>query len=96
MPSLMSRFSTLKDAPCYRSSTLAQCYHKNELENKRAYEERVGEIEHGSFSPLFFSVTRGIGPIATVVYKKLAFLLAEKQGRAYCLTLHQSCKACIL
>ena len=69
--------------PCYRSSTLAQCYWKNELEKKRVYEERVREIEHGSFSPLFFSAAGGMGSIATIVYKKLASLLAEKQGRAY-------------
>ena len=31
-------------APCYQNSTLAQCYRKNELEKKRAYEERVREI----------------------------------------------------
>ena len=75
-------------APCYRSSTLAQCYRKNELEKKRAYEERVREIEHGSFFPLVFSAAGGMGPIATIVYKKLASLLAEKQGRAYSSTLY--------
>ena len=75
-------------APCYRSSTLAQCYRKNELEKKRAYEERVREIEHGSFSPLVFSAAGGMGTIATVVYKRLASLLAEKQGRPYSSTLH--------
>ena len=75
-------------APCYRSSTLPQCYRKNELEKKRAYEERVREIEHGSFSPLVFSAAGGMGTIATVVYKRLASLLAEKQGRPYSSTLH--------
>ena len=48
-------------APSYRSSSLAQCYRKNELEKKRAYEELVQEIEHGSFSPppiVFFSCRR--------------------------------------
>ena len=64
--------------PSYRSSSLAQCYRKNELEKKRAYEERVKEIEHGSFSPLFFSVAGGMGNIASVVYKTLASLLVEK------------------
>jgi hypothetical protein len=72
-------------APCYRSSTLAQCYRKNELEKKRAYEERVWEIEHGSFSPLVFSAASGMG---TIVYKKPASLLAEKQGRSYSSTLY--------
>ena len=75
-------------APCYRNSSLAQGYRKNELEKKRAYEERVREIEHGSFSPLVFSAAGGMGNIATVVYKRLASLLAEKQGRQYSSTLH--------
>ena len=75
-------------APCYRSSTLAQCYRKNELEKKREYEEHVREIEHGSFSPLVFSAAGGMGPIATVMYKRLASPLSEKQGRAYSSTLH--------
>ena len=75
-------------APCYQNSTLAQRYRKNELEKKRAYEERVREIEHGSFSPLVFSAAGGMGTIATVVYKRLASLLAEKQGRPYSSTLH--------
>ena len=74
--------------PCYQNSTLAQCYQKNELEKRRAYEERVREIEHGSFSPLVFSAAGGMGTIATVVYKRLASLLAEKQGRPYSSTLH--------
>ena len=45
----------------HSKSTLAQCYRKNEQEKKRAYEERVREFEHGSFSAL-------MGPITTVVY----------------------------
>ena len=36
------------------------------------YEERVREIEHGSFSPLVFSTAGGMGPIATTVYKRIA------------------------
>ena len=55
-------------APCYRNSSLAQCYRKNELEKKRAYEERVHEVEHGSFSPLVFSAAGGMGSIASIVY----------------------------
>ena len=75
-------------APCYRNSSLAQCYRKNELEKKRAYEERVREVEHGSFSPLVFSAAGGMGSIASIVYKRLASLLAEKRGNSYSSTLH--------
>ena len=34
------------------------------------------EIEHGSCSPLTFSTAGGWGPIATTVYKRIAFLAA--------------------
>ncbi len=61
---------------------------KNESEKKRCYEERIREIEHGSFTPLVLSASGGIGPAATIVYKRLASLLSEKQGRPYSSTLH--------
>lgn len=62
----------------HRYSTLAQCYRKNEQEKKRAYEERVQEVEHSSFIPLVFSTSGGMGPITTVVYRRLASLIAER------------------
>ena len=36
-------------APSHCGTTLVQCYRRNEQEKKRAYEERVREVEHGSF-----------------------------------------------
>ena len=44
-------------AQSYRNTSLVQCYQRNEMEKRRAYDERVREIEHGSFSPLVFSTT---------------------------------------
>ena len=44
-------------APTYLNTSLPQCYHRHEQEKRRAYEERVREIERGSFSPLVFSTT---------------------------------------
>ena len=64
-------------APSYQNTPLAQCYRKNEQEKKRAYDQRIREIEHGSFSPLVFSTTGGMGTTATVVYKRLAAMMAE-------------------
>ena len=43
---------------------LPQCYRRAELEKKRAYEQRIREIEFGSFSPLVFSTTGGLGSIS--------------------------------
>ena len=74
-------------APSYRNKSTMQCYRSNEQEMKRAYEERVREIEHGSFAPLVFSISGGMGPIATTVYKRMASLIAEKHNHPYNTTL---------
>ena len=66
--------------PSYRNTPLAQCYRRNELEKKRAYDQRVREIEYGSFSPLVFSTTGGMGTTATVVYKRLASMISGKES----------------
>ena len=66
---------------------LPQCYRRAELEKKRAYEQRIREIEFGSFSPLVFSTTGGLGSTATVVFKRLASLIADKQEQPYSKTL---------
>ena len=54
---------------------------------KRSYEERIREIEHGSFTPLVFSATGGMAPAATLMYKRLASLLAEKRHQDYSKTI---------
>ncbi len=53
-------------------------YRKHEREKKRAYEQRVREVEHSSFTPLVLSAAGGMGTEATIFYKRLASLLAEK------------------
>ena len=75
-------------AQSHRNTSLTQCYRKNELEKKQSYEQRIREIEHGSFSPLVFSTTGGMGPIATTVYKRIASMIAQKQHNPYSQTLH--------
>ena len=42
-------------AQSHQKTSLTQCYHRQEQEKRRHYEERVREIEHGSFSPLVFA-----------------------------------------
>jgi hypothetical protein len=75
-------------APSYRNTSLSQCYRKNELEKRRAYDERIREVEHGSFSPLVFSTAGGMGATANVVYKRIASLIAEKHGKPYSKTIN--------
>ena len=72
----------------YRNLPLTTCYRRNEQEKRRAYEQRVREIEHGCFSPLVFSASGGMGPTAKVVYKKLASMITTKHNQCYSQTLN--------
>jgi len=71
-------------AKSHFNQSLTSCYRKNENEKKRTYEERIRNVEHGTFTPLVFSVAGGMGPIATTqIYKRLASLLADKMYQSY-------------
>ena len=60
-------------------------YHKNI--KKRAYEQRIQDVEHGSFTSLIFSVTTGLGRIATTTYMRLASMLSSKHDQPYSTTM---------
>ena len=57
-----------------RCRTLASCYRQHKREKCREYDQRLREIEHGTFTPLDFSAAGGMGTAATVTYKRLASL----------------------
>ena len=59
------------------------CCRRNEREKCRAYEQRVREVEQGSFSPLVFSTSGGMGRATTVTYKRLGSLLTMKRELPY-------------
>ena len=63
-----------------RSTTLAAAFRKHEAEKRCAYEERIREVEHGSFTPLVFSSSGGMGKASTTTY---AHLLSEKWSTPY-------------
>ena len=52
-----------------------------------AYEQRVREVEGGTFSPLVFTTSGGMGPTATIVYKKIAGMITEKRDQPYSITM---------
>lgn len=74
-------------APSNRHSSLASTYRQHENIKKRHYEQRIREVEHSSFTPLVFSLSGGIGPAASAVYKRLASQLSGKWKQAYSTTL---------
>ena len=74
-------------APSNKSLAPPACYRKHEREKKRAYEQRVREVEHSTFTPLVFSATGGMASEATNFYKRLASMLALKWDSPYSSTL---------
>ena len=80
-------------APSNRQQSLASTYKKHERAKIRAYEQRVREVEHGSFTPLVMSLSGGCANAANITYKRLATMLAEKWEQPYCSTLaYMRCK----
>ena len=73
--------------PSNKNQSPSTCYRMHEREKKRAYDQRIREVEHSSFSPLIFSATGGMGREATCFYKHLASMLAHKWDQAYSTTL---------
>ena len=58
-------------------------YQRHEREKRRAYSQRISEIEHASFSPIVFSATGGMGCSATTMYQRLAAMIADKRKQDY-------------
>ena len=48
---------------------------------KRSYNERVLEIEQGSFTPLVFSAMGGMGREAKTLYKRVCENISEKRNK---------------
>ena len=68
-------------------STLAATYRSHENSKKRAYDQRIREVEHGTFAPLVFSCTGGMGRAATATYRRLAALISTKRDEPYSTTM---------
>ena len=66
-----------------KHSSLKSAYVSHENEKKRAYGERIREVEHGLFTPLVFTSYGSTGPEATTFYKRVASLHAAKSGEQY-------------
>ena len=49
------------NAESYRDQEPQQIYHIHENDKKRLYSRRVLDVEHGSFTPLVFTTTGGMG-----------------------------------
>ena len=76
------------NAVSYRDRKPQQIYRSHENEEKRLYLRRVLEIEHGTFTPLVFTTTGGMGLKECLMYhSRLAQLIAIKKGEQYAKTI---------
>ena len=65
------------------AGSISSAFKKHEDAKKRAYGQRIRQIEQGVFTPLVFASTGGLGREATTFYKRLADLLANKRDKPY-------------
>ena len=72
----------------YKKQELSKSYEINEKEKKRRHNNRILEVEHGSFTPLVFSATGGMGRETKKFYSRLAAIIAEKgQAKQHIITI---------
>ena len=74
---------TNTNSPYQAHLTPDRIFAKHEAEKKREYNQRIMEVEHGTFSPLIFSTNGGSGPECDRFHKHIAQRIAEKSGERY-------------
>ena len=67
----------------YASQNIPKMYESNEKEKKRQYNERIMEVEHGTFTPLVMSATGGMSRESKKFYSRLSELISEKRKTNY-------------
>ena len=67
----------------YAKQELSKTYQLNEKEKKRLYNERIMQVEHGTFTPLVMCATGGIGRESSKFYSWLSELISEKRESSY-------------
>ena len=72
----------------YGSKSLKHCYEINEKEKKRQYNQRIINVDQGSFTPLVFSVNGGMGREASMFVKKLSKRVANKRKEEISVVTH--------
>ena len=71
------------NAQSQRQLTTKQIFAKHEAEKKRLYNDRIINIEHGTFTPLVFSLNGVMSPECECFHKSLAQKIAEKTQQRY-------------
>ena len=56
---------------------------KHEKEKKRQYNQRIMNVEHGTFTPLVFSINGSVGSECSIFHKHIANMIALKTEERY-------------
>ena len=64
----------------YKDMPIRKVFLQHEREKRRKYNDRILNVDHGTFTPLIYSITGGMGPEALYYHKLLATKLATKNG----------------
>ena len=75
------------NAKRYANIELSKAYEINEKEKKKTYNERIIQVEHGSFTPLVMSPTGGMSREWKKFYSRLAEMICKKGKTNYNLTI---------
>lgn len=71
------------DSKCNQGKTTSTIFKEQEEEKKRKYQQRVLDVEMGSFTPLVFGTNGGMGVDCNCFLKRLAEKLSEKNEEPY-------------
>ena len=78
------------DCPSNLSTAVPALYKRFQREKKRQYGQRVREVELGSFTPIVFSTTGGMGTEAQTFFRRLAGQLSVKKNMPFHLMMNPS------
>ena len=81
--SILRRKGVSSQAPTNSSKPIPMVYEAHEKEKKRLYNARVLHVERGTFTPLVFSTSGGMGKEAQKLVKRLAQRMEVSTGQRY-------------
>ena len=75
------------NSKCNQGKKTSTIFKEQEEEKKRKYQQRVLDVEMGSFTPLVFGTNGGMGADCNCFLKRLAEKLSEKNEEPYLITI---------
>ena len=76
------------NSKCNQGKATSTIFKEQEEEKKQKYQQRVLDVEMGSFTPLVFGTNGGMGADCNCFLKRLAEKLSEKNEKPYHISTH--------